>query len=58
MAVYDIDYMKMGLNALETFDEGEITLAGKLKINRYYKRCQTHKDDNMYCYLTDIVDTT
>ena len=36
LKLYDIDYFRMHLNALEAFEEGEFTLADKLRFRRYY----------------------
>ena len=57
LKLYDIDYFRMHLNALETFEEGEFTLAGKLRFRRYYATNTTYTD-GMYTYLTEIVDST
>ena len=47
----------MSLNALETFEEGEFTLANKLRFRRYYVTNTTYTD-GMYTYLTEVVDST
>ena len=57
LKLYDIDYFRMHLNALETFEEGEFTLANKLRFRRYYVTNTTYTD-GMYTYLTEVVDST
>ena len=57
LTLYDIDYFKMNLNVLETFDEGEFTLANRLRFRRYYVN-NTTVGDGMYTYCTEIVDVT
>ena len=57
LTLYDIDYIHMHLNALESFDEGEFTLANRLRFRRYYVTNSTCCD-GMYTYCTEIVDMT
>ena len=57
LTLYDIDYIRMNLNVLETFDEGEFTLANRLRFRRYYVN-NTTCSDGMYTYCTEIVDIT
>ena len=57
LKLYDIDYFRMHLNALENFEEGEFTLANKLRFRRYYVTNTTYTD-GMYTYLTEVVDST
>ena len=57
-SIYKIDYYKEKLNCLETFDEGEITFAGRIRIKRFYlpsevRPCASYKD-----FITKVTDVT
>ena len=50
--------MKLGLDSLELLCEGEVTLAERIKIKRFYKNCKTHPEGNFNCFLTEMTDIT
>ena len=54
--MFDIDYMGMRLNALETFAEGEFVFANKVKVVRKYVHCK--EDPTMYTHYSQIFDVT
>ena len=56
LALFDIDYFKMRLNVLESFEEGEFILAKKIKFVRKYVHCT--KDSAMYTHVSEIFDHT
>ena len=58
MILYDIDFYGMGLDVLQTFDEGEFVFANRLRIRRYYVDSTTCGDQGMYTYCTEIIDIT
>lgn len=58
MTLYDIKWFKMGLNAIENIEDGEITVANRLKIRRYPVDCQTHSDRGMYTLCSEVLDIT
>ncbi len=39
--LYDINYMQLKLNVLESFDEGEFVLANRINIKRSYVSAKT-----------------
>ena len=53
---FDIDYHKLRLNVLETFEEGEFVLSKRLKFVRKYVRDPV--DPAMFTHLTTIQDLT
>ena len=56
MALYDIDWFKLGLNALENQEESEITVAKRIKIRRYSADCKTHPEKGMNAFMTEFMD--
>lgn len=53
--MYSIDYYS-GFHILETLDDGEETIADRIKIHRFY--VQSKHESNYHDYLTTIVDVT
>lgn len=58
LTLFDIDYFKLGLNALENLADGEVTLAQRLKVRRHYAPNKTHPEGNMVCMVTEVTDIT
>jgi hypothetical protein len=56
--LYDINYMQLKLNVLESFDEGEFVLANRINIKRSYVSAKTQSDPASYDYVTRIHDVT
>ena len=48
----------MKLHVLETFDEGEFTLANRIHVKRYYTAPKTQSDSTLYDHCTKIHDIT
>jgi len=58
LAIYKMQWFKQRLNALESFDEGEFTFAGRIKINRWHTLSSTHPDPTFHDFVTKIEDVT
>ena len=56
MALYDVDWFKYGLNALENMEEGEIIVAKRIKMRRYYADCKTSSENGLYAFMTEMSD--
>lgn len=56
--LYDVKYFELKLQALETLDEGEITLANRIHILRKYVAPKTQTDSSLYEHTTKIHDIT
>lgn len=56
--LYDINYMQLKLNVIESFDEGEFVLANRISIKRGYVSAKTQADTTSYDYVTRVHDVT
>ncbi len=56
--LFDINYLQLKLNVLESFDEGEFVLANRIHIKRSYVSAKTQADPAMYDYVTRVHDVT
>ena len=52
--LYDLDYFKKRLYALESFDDGEFLFANRIQIKRYYLPTKIINDPSAYDYLTKV----
>jgi hypothetical protein len=53
-----MQWFKQRLNAIESFDEGEFTLAGRIKVTRKHTLSITSPDPSFHDYVTKIEDVT
>jgi hypothetical protein len=56
--LYDINYLNLKLNVIESFDEGEFVLANRINIKRSYVSAKTQSDPASYDYVTRVHDVT
>ena len=54
LAVFDLDYEGMGMNVLESFNEGEFVFASRIKFKRSY--AVDSSESTMFSHYTQIYD--